>query len=462
MLFKPQKVTLTGGSCIVPANVAATAHESFTSPIFKEFWAGFTFGWSSIEIAATDEYIFRIGEAESLSAQGFEYSINVESGGICVTADSREALARGFMTLLDRMKPLDDNTIEIECCRIFDSPAIGRRSVHFCIFPETDLWELHRFVRFCGALRYTHIVLEFWGMLKYDCLEELAWSHAFTKDQIRPIIQEARDLGMEVIPMFNHWGHAAACRVMHGKHVVLDQNPSLQSLFSEDGWCWNIKSPRVRALHRQIRHELMELCGPGEYFHVGCDEAYHFVMDKENMDLICGFLNEISAELREEGRRMIAWGDMMLFKLPHFNSDNKYICFATSAEASEYMIANLDKNIIIADWQYWMAKTPVETALIFKEAGFECWLCPWDRGCPSIDACIDTIRDHALPGFMHTTWHTLSSGMPFVSYAAISGCEKEKTLYSNTRTAALLRKVYHVKGDFEKAGWSKKEINSIT
>jgi hypothetical protein len=48
---------------------------------------------------------------------------------------------------------------------------------------------------------------------------------------------------------------------MHGKHVVLDQNPTLQTYFSEDGWCWDIRKPKVRELFRKIRSELIELCG---------------------------------------------------------------------------------------------------------------------------------------------------------------------------------------------------------
>ena len=69
-------------------------------------------------------------------------------------------------------------------------------------------------------------------MLKMDCLAELAWPFAHTKEEIRPLIEEARALGMEVIPMFNHLGHASANREMYGKHVVLDQNPKLEYLFT--------------------------------------------------------------------------------------------------------------------------------------------------------------------------------------------------------------------------------------
>ena len=70
---------------------------------------------------------------------------------------------------------------------------------------------------------------------------------------------------------------------MHGKHVVLDQDSSLQSYFSDEGWRWDIKKPKVRKLLRSIREELMELCGDSGYFHIGCDESY-IKMTKDNID----------------------------------------------------------------------------------------------------------------------------------------------------------------------------------
>ncbi len=68
----------------------------------------------------------------------------------------------------------------------------------------------------------------------------------------------ANELGIEIIPMFNHLGHASASRVMHGKHVVLDQNPKLQPLFSEDGWSWNLDNQNTVKLLRNIREELID------------------------------------------------------------------------------------------------------------------------------------------------------------------------------------------------------------
>ena len=467
MIFQPQNMIRTEGSFAFFGGINATAHPCLNKNVIKDFWRGFTFQSSTLSIRERDEYIFSIGNAKPLPLDGYDYSINVTPDGICVYAETEKDLIRGFMTLIDRFRAVDRDetlTIALECCEIKEKSMVQSRMVHFCVFPETELWELRRFIRFCGALKYTHIVLEFWGMLQFDCLKELSWRHAYTKEQIEPIIREAKDLGLEIIPMFNHWGHASAGRVMHGKHVVLDQNPMLQTYFSEDGWCWDIRKPKVKALLRQIRNELTELCGQGAYFHIGCDEAYNFEFTKENMDYICDFINEIGEEMGSQNRKVIVWGDMFLYRHARYDSDNKYTCNAPTAETEHYMLERLRQDLIIADWQYDAVKSPVETASRFVEAGFACLLCPWDRGIPQMRAVISTVKEQALSGFLHTTWHTLSKGMPYVALAAVGGYESIDHIgmtQIRTQSAALLRKVMPIGGDYAKAGWSRIQVDSL-
>ena len=464
MIFHPQNLLKTEGSFILSKNVTASAHACLCKPIFKELWHNFTFQSSALSISESDELVFLIGSAEKLALDEYAYSINVTPKGICICGKDEKSLVQGFISLLDRFKAIDvgeETAVETECCQIKDMPLIQNRMIHFCIFAETKLYEIQRFIRLCGALKYTHIVLEFWGMLKYDCMKELSWSHGFAKEQIRPIVKEANDLGIEIVPMFNHWGHATAGRVMHGKHVVLDQNPALQTYFSEDGWCWDIRKPKVRALLRQIRNELIELCGEGKYFHIGCDEAYNFEFTEENTDALCGFINEISDEMTALGRRIFVWGDMMLYRYGYYNPKNRYTCNAPSPEIENYFLTHLKKDVIIADWQYHSTEAPIETCSVFQKAGFDCILCPWDEGRSQTDAALATVKDQSLMGYMHTTWHTLSSGMPYVTLMGVGGFEDIKT-YKNAsarpHTAALLRKVMPINGDYAKAGWAEFEI----
>ncbi len=467
MIFSVQSLRSINEHYVFSGEVNAVAHPCLQKPILREFWQHFSFESSSLTLETCDELVFSIGNTKRLPLDGHAYSICIEKDGVSICAESEQALLHGFMTLLDRFRAidLDDGSlaIELDGCEIHDRDWVANKMVHFCIFPETELWELQRFVRFCGALKYTHIVLEFWGMLQLDCMRELSWSHGFTKEQIRPLIAEARDLGMEIIPMFNHWGHASAGRVVHAKHVVLDQNPALQTYFSEDGWCWDIRKPKVQSLLRAIRAELIELCGEGSYFHIGCDEAYNFELNEENMRFLCDFINGVGNELRAMNRRTIVWGDMALWSHPDYNPDNRYSCHAPSPEVESFLLSHLDKRLLIADWQYNAKHAPIETASVFVQAGFECVLCPWDVGREQMNAVTATVREQKLFGIMHTTWHTLTSGMPYVLIAAVGGIKLTETLafpVIRTSTAALLRKVMPVKGDYRRAGTSHRQVYS--
>jgi len=467
MVFSHPDMIKKEGSFSFDGKVFATAHNCLDKTVIKEFWHGFSFRLSDIEISTTDRCVFAIGNAKELCHEGPAYAINVENDGVSITADSEKSLIMGCMTLLDLIYAKDDGdktVLCIDCCEIKEAPLIKNRVVHYCIFPETELWEIERFIRFCGALKYSHIILEFWGMLRYDCMRELSWESAFSKDEIRPLISMAKDLGLEVIPMFNHWGHASACRVMNGKHVVLDQNPTLQTCFSEDGWCWDIRSEKVKKLLSSIRCELIELCGNSGYFHIGCDEAYNYdLSSKEGMDAICSYINGISRDLSKEGIRVIVWGDMFLYKYKDYDPSNKYCCHAPTPECERYMTEHLDPSVIVADWQYDATKAPVETSLVFKNRGLDCFICPWDRSVDKLNSCLDTAKEQDLFGIIHTTWHTLSQGMPYVLRAA-RGCFEAQSVRGrdSTYTAALLRRVYFVNGEYEKAGWARRQTHDIT
>lgn len=465
MIFNPDNIVKKEGSFIFSGKTLAKANACLNKEILKEFWTGHTFRTGELEILETDEFVFCVGEAEILPLDGNLYAINVTEKGIAVNAQSETGLINGFMALIDRIKfvGFDRKTLKIDCCEIKEKPLIMNRMIHFCIFPETELWELDRYIRLCGALRYSHIVLEFWGMLKLDTLKEMAWNCAFTKEQIKPLIQMAKDLGMEVIPMLNHWGHAPGSRVMHGKHVVLDQNPALQNYFDDTGWCWSIESQETRRLLKNLRAELIEVCGEGSYFHIGCDEAYSFDWSKESQQIFCEYVNGVSAELKEQGRRAIMWGDMLIYPDEKYNKNNRYVTLSKDKSSQEFMLKNITKDIIISDWQYWAKETPVETAFTFKEAGFDVLLAPWDCSVAENHSCVETAKMEGMMGILHTTWHTLTRGTPFITRVGFAGFEKDisqngDSAYIATYTAEKMRKVYFVNGDYEKAGWSKKQI----
>ncbi len=463
MLYRPQICEKKEGTFLLGKTVCAHAHAVLDKPIFKELFLGHAYRLSTLDIFKTEELVFKIGDAAVPPLAGHAYAVNVEVGGVCVAAKSEKDLIYGFMLLLDGVVCEEKGVAKIPCFYAAATPHLACRMVHFCVFPDTELWELQKFIRYAGALCYTHLVLEFWGMFRYETEPKLAFGHALTKEALFPVLQEARDLGMEIVPMLNHWGHASGARVMHGKHSALDNDPSLAYLFSGDGWRWAIERPATRALLRELRRELIALCGEGSYFHIGCDEAYGFRFTEESMGEMCAYFSSLADELAEENRRAIIWGDMFLYRHPEYIAENGYDANAPTPEAEQRMLSMLDRRLLIADWQYNVKKYPVETSLLFKKEGFSLLTCPWDQS-TDIECCVRTVVENGLDGVMHTTWHTLSAGFHQVLRTALLAMQGGfcEGFVVHTGAAALLRKVYFVDGDYTKAGWAKREIGVIT
>ena len=382
-----------------------------------------------------------------------DYVLNVTDSGVYIEGNDFPGVMHGFISFLERIRySAENNNFYIECCHITDSPKIQFRCVHLCVFPETTLDFLTKCIRSCSVARYSHIILEFWGMLKFDCMKELSWPFAYNKEEIKKLIKEANALGVEIIPMFNHLGHASACREIHGKHVVLDQAPKYEYMFNSFGWVWNFKRADVRALLKNIRDELIDICGDGNYFHLGCDEAYSFGHNPDKALEMAQYLNEINEELKFKGRRGIIWHDMLLDETEY----KDYIATSTKASAG-ILINNISKDFIIADWQYFKCDEMWKSSLHFKNKGFDVVCCPWHNS-NNIDKAVETITKNGLYGLIHTTWDTLTRGFREMIYAGVNSYGAPPELLEDIHRfycANVVRKVTPSFGKYEECGWSR-------
>lgn len=441
---------------ILDSRVTAVADERMCNDTVKKLWNSFCLTDSEFDIKTGKKLTFRLGDtALPVLKDDKEYAICVTEKGAAVVGKDYGGLLRGFVSLLMKIE-YDNEILKIKAVTEESDYKIKNRMLHICVFPENDLYFIKKLIRLAGLCQYTHIVIEFWGTLQYDCLNELAWPHAFTKLQAKELIRECRELGIEPIPMFNQLGHATASRVCYGKHVVLDQNPRLQHLFTPDGWAWNIESPEVFALLKQIRKELYELFGEGEYVHIGCDEAYYITRNEKLRKGLPDFLAKLTSEVEAEGRRPMLWMDMLLEegKFQH--------CYTVGKKDEVCQLRNSTaKSTVFVDWQYDCKESPIPSLVSLKESGRCCMGAPWfDKR--NYTAHIDTVAQHNMFGVMLTTWHTLKGNMH-----SILGCAKKCGAKSfvwsefsglTEETATLLRRVSFEGNTYADCGWSKEQI----
>ncbi len=434
----------------------AYANEKMNNKTVKNLWNSFTLTEGEIEIIPTEQFIFKIGNTEVPTLEeGSEYALTVDSNGIAIIGENYGGLMRGFYSLIMKIEQID---FHYAVKYMFEQGKykIKNRMIFYCIFPETDLYFMKKAVRLAALCQYTHVVIEFCGMLKYDCLKELAWPHAYTKEEAKSLINDCHELGIEPIPTFNQLGHASGARECYGKHVILEQNPKLQYLFTPDGWAWNITSAVTKELLRNIRKELYEVFGEGSYIHIGCDEAYHISKNENLRKLLPQYLNEITNEIEAEGRRPMLWMDMLLEK------DAFKDCYSVGEPNEAEQIRNATaKSTVFVDWQYDSFDVPIPSLEFLKNSGRDVMGAPWFNPV-NYNAQIESVAELDLHGIMLTTWHTLKNDMQHIfSFAKLFGANTFFwSEYSNARveTSNILRRVSFEGNTYEDCGWSRTQI----
>ncbi len=416
-----------------------------------------------------------IGEPPALETMPVHYEIVADERGVMLSAADAKALMDSFTTLVQLICPVNlaegSEEFYITGTHITDKPSLNFRSVHFCIFPDSALSTIEKAIHMAGLMKFTHIVLEFWGTLKYETLPELAWKdRSFTKAEIKNLVDLARSYGMEVIPMVNHFGHATQSRSCYGRHTILNASPRRAKLFEPDGWTWCLSNPDTCKLLSAMRAELCDLCGEGSYFHLGFDEAYSFATcdvcrKRVPAELLAEYINRLTEDLAKHGRRPIIWHDELIRREAFAGKIPDSVVANGQSHNTDAALALLDRRVIIADWQYDYSSTGENghvnpTASYFRAMGFDTILCPWDNMQNVRVLCEDARLQNAY-GVMLTTWHHLPAYLPkFPIVANYAWHTKEP--YTNapvTESAALLRTVYPTDGEYEISGWNKFEVD---
>ncbi|MBE6659495.1 MAG: hypothetical protein E7604_13775 [Ruminococcaceae bacterium] len=399
---------------------------------------------------------------------GARYVILSDKGGMTLCAENEKALMEGFSTLVQMIVPenLGDGTesfflAETEIC---DAPAVGFRSVHLCIFPDSAYATIEKAIHMAGFLKFTHVVLEFWGTYPYECLPEMAWrEYSFTRAQVASLVDAIRSWGMEVIPMINHFGHASSSRAGMGRHTLLNADLRHTLLFEPDGWTWCLSNPDTKKLLSEMREELYDLCGDGGYFHLGFDEAYSFATcpkcrTRKPYELLAEYINELTEDVCAHGRRPIIWHDELLDSRDFADSPLKPVANAQSHNTAPALDL-IDRRVIIADWEYHYKHEQNGSTQIFLDRGFDTLVCPWDDPENIRSLSSDAKRLGAM-GVMLTTWHHLPGFLPRFPYAAncLWSEAASPTGCPSTEAAAILRRLYDTEGDYLSSGWNKNEV----
>lgn len=394
--------------------------------------------------------------------EGDHYALRVDESGISVVGRDAVGLLDGLKTLVQLICPVElaegRESLYMSAAEIHDAPEMGFRAIHLCVFPGTTLHQLAKSIHLAGFYKMTHVILEFWGTFRYDCQPALYWAdRSFPKAELRPLVDLARSYGMEVIPMVNHFGHATQSRSVNGRHVVLNNNLRLSRLFEPDGWTWCLSNPDTYKLLAEMRAELADFAGEGRYFHLGFDEADSFATcdlcrRRVPHELLAEFVNRLTEDVCATGRRPILWHDMFLvrdgFPEGGFAVANGHVKDTYKA------LDNLDRRIIMADWQYEYRGGYNPSTAFFIEKGFDTVICPWDDH-ENIRTLSADVKKYGAMGLIMTTWHHVENYLRDAAYwGNCAWTAARQPVGANWYgDACNLRRLYDTQGSFEQSGW---------
>lgn len=352
------------------------------------------------------------------------YLLSADSTGAQIVAQTPRGLLYGCQTLLQLVESAGAGQWRLPGVRIVDFPQLPFRAVHFCIFPNTELPAIRQAILLAARFKYNAVVIEPWASIQSKSHPETAYEHAYTAEQMRPVIELGRALHMEMIPMLNSWGHASGMRSTSFEHAVLDRYPQFRPLYEPDGWSFCLKNPEVYRHLFDRYDELLSLFGPGKYFHAGMDEAWgHLGPVKDNScrgddprGLLIDHLTKLHGYFAQRNRRVIMWHDMFIQR-DHPTLGRLSPAGSVPPVNTHLALDQLPKDVIIAAWNY---SDPREWPVpkYFHDKGYPVVVSPWKNRRNTVALC-DLAKKYDLFGLLATTWDSLDVALPSVAQAGV-------------------------------------------
>ncbi len=322
--------------------------------------------WVEAEIinepTPADSAIVLALDQDAFTDQPEGYALSVTPAQVEITAGTANGLFYGIQSLLQLMPPeifMDDpslvpNNVEwaIPTVEIEDEPRFEYRGLHLDVarhfFPVSfikkyiDLIAMHKLNRFhwhltedqgwrieikqypkltkVGAWRDSTLI----GHYTTEEYDNIRYGGYYTQDEIREVVQYAKERYVTVIPEIEMPGHASAALTAYPE-LGCEPNKAyhLQPTWGvfEDIFC-----PREETFTflENVLSEVMELF-PSEYIHIGGDEApktaweqsdfAQSVIEREGLkdehELQSYFITRIEKFLNSKGRQIIGWDEIL-------------------------------------------------------------------------------------------------------------------------------------------------------
>ena len=240
------------------------------------------------------------------------------------------------------------------------------------------------------------LLIEYEATFPFEKHATLCNSFAYSRQDIKEIVDYCGGLGIEVIPLQNCFGHCEYI-LRHDRYIKLRED------WKEVSQVCPLKIKEAKRVFGEIFREVAAL-HPSKYFHIGADETYLLGSCKEcskknKSRLFVDYVKAMCEIVEKMGKTPMIWADIIL-KHPE-------------------VAGELPKNLIYVDWNYgWDPNRFGNLDNIFK-LGAKVWgatalrsspdnvyLTDWKNHFDNIKTFIPFARAHGYEGIVQTSWST--------------------------------------------------------
>lgn len=304
-----------------------------------------------------------------LKPQG--YVLHVNPRVMVLAALDEAGMRNGAITLLQAIRTASPSAEQATApgLTVLDWPTLPLRAVNIGL--PTSRWghpndapvPVEYFIEYLQRMvvdqKINVVGLEINQGMKFDRHPEISGPAAWSKDEVRRVVDFLRGQGVEVFPLVNSLGHA---------NWLVIPIPELR----EDGDSQTLctRHPRVRLVLEDVYSELIEVFQP-TMFHFGLDEIRWQTLNVEpekrcprcagldKRDLFVEHVNWLNGFARSRNLRMLMWADMIIREHnggPPFNLADT--------------VNRLPKTITMCDWSTTLAPLSLWD---LNQKGFTVW-----------------------------------------------------------------------------------------
>jgi hexosaminidase len=402
----------------------------------------------AVAIGPAPKAAIRAHRAADAPAHEQGYALVINREGIRLTYGQPGGLRAGIATLRQLLRA---HGRRLPCLSITDYPDFPRRGVMLDISRGRvpKLQTLFDLAEHLADFKINELQLYTEHTFAYSNYTAV-WSEwgALTPSEIRRLDKRCQELGIELVPNQNSFGHLRYWLAQPSlKHLAETKAPY------EDGGGLFLRHPTTLAPNhpgtlpflRSLYDELLP-CFTSRRFNVGCDETWDLgrgrskrLCDRRGKGRVyLDFLLKIHREVKKRGLQMMFWGDIIL----HYPE----------------LVSELPKDCIPLNWGYEAGHPFSRESEMFAKARLPFYVCPgtstWmtligrhDNALTNLREAAEAGRSNGAVGYLITDWGDgghpqplAVSYLPYLAGAALSWCTQ--TFCTDSLVPVLSRDVF--------------------